>query len=307
MTEMREATGTEQASWFEDWQGRLQDWYDHFTLPAPWSDQQVAERVARQRHQPEPAVFALTERGELVGMLALTAMSQEGQAGAVIQDISIAPPYRRQGHGTAAIGLAEDWSRRHRATAIWATTNPGDAAHAALFARYPVRARQMVKHLEGPTAPPAGVEGRAMSEAEFQDWRDQSVEEYATEIFESGQVAAEPARASAIAQLDQLLPDGLDSAGHSFLCLVAADEVVATNWIGHHRSPGASWVYGVETHEQFRGQGYGRAAMIIGENATLDAGDTLLGLNVFGQNSVAISMYQAMGYLGYDDARSIDL
>jgi hypothetical protein len=47
--------------------------------------------------------------------------------------------------------------------------------------------------------------------------------------------------------------------------------------------------------------------MIIGEEATVAAGDTHLGLNVFGHNTPAISLYQSMGYCGYDDARSIEL
>ena len=47
--------------------------------------------------------------------------------------------------------------------------------------------------------------------------------------------------------------------------------------------------------------------MIIGERATLEAGDTHLALNVFGQNHVAISLYNAMGYRAYDAGRSVDL
>ena len=47
--------------------------------------------------------------------------------------------------------------------------------------------------------------------------------------------------------------------------------------------------------------------MIIGERATLEAGDTHLALNVFGQNHVAISLYTAMGYRAYDAGRSVDL
>src|SRR5271165_4006003 len=93
----------------------------------------------------------------------------------------------------------------------------------------------------------------------------------------------------------------------SFLCLCAGGEVVATNWIGHHYGPGVSWVYGVETHAGHRGKGYGRAAMIIGAEATLAAGDAHLGLNVFGHNAVAIGMYESMGYRAYDHGRSIEL
>jgi len=60
-------------------------------------------------------------------------------------------------------------------------------------------------------------------------------------------------------------------------------------------------------HEGYRGKGYGRAAMVIGERATLDAGDTHLALNVFGHNHIAISLYNGMGYRAYDAGRSVDL
>ena len=47
--------------------------------------------------------------------------------------------------------------------------------------------------------------------------------------------------------------------------------------------------------------------MVIGERATISAGDTHLGLNVFGHNAVAIGMYESMGYRAYDYGRSIEL
>ena len=47
--------------------------------------------------------------------------------------------------------------------------------------------------------------------------------------------------------------------------------------------------------------------MIVGERAAIDVGDTHLALNVFGQNRVAISLYNAMGYRAYDAGRSVDL
>ena len=146
-----------------------------------------------------------------------------------------------------------------------------------------------------------------MTQAEFADWRAETVRGYAADIVESGTLPAAEAAVAAATQFDQLIPDGLLTEDHSFLCLCASGEVVATNWLGHHRSPGTSWVFGVETHENHRGKGYGRAAMIVGERATLAAGDTHLGLNVFGHNDVAIAMYVGMGYRAYDHGRSIEL
>jgi ribosomal protein S18 acetylase RimI-like enzyme len=154
---------------------------------------------------------------------------------------------------------------------------------------------------------PDGLHGRPMTQGEFTDWRARAVEGYAAQRADSGAESEADAAAHSAAEFDMLLPDGLATANQTFVCLCKGDEVVATNWISHHRAPSTSWVYDVEVSEQHRGKGYGRAAMSIGEQVTLDAGDTHLALNVFGQNTVAIGLYSSMGYLAYDHARSAEL
>ena len=146
-----------------------------------------------------------------------------------------------------------------------------------------------------------------MTTDEFAGWQAQVVASHVADLTDSGTLSAADAATSAAELFKALLPAGLSTEDHSFLCLCADGEVVATNWLAHHFSPGTSWVYDVETRQEHRGKGYGRAAMLIGEQATLAAGDTHLALNVFGHNAVAISMYEAMGYRAYDHGRSIGL
>jgi GNAT superfamily N-acetyltransferase len=305
--EARAATDAESAAWLDDWRARLQAWYGRPDVPAEWASQQVEGRMAFHQTAPLSARSALSSGETLVGMLALSAAEQGGTRSAAINDIWIAPRYRRKGYGAEALRLAEDWARGQDATSIWVLTDPAEPAHAALFAGYPVRAHQMIRGLSNLGQLADGLTGRPMTDGEFADWRAASVRGYAADIAASGSLPAAQAAVAAAAEFDQLLPDGLNTADHSFLCLCADGEPVATNWIRHHRSPGTSWVYGVEVHEKYRGKGYGRAAMIAGEQATLDAGDTHLALNVFGHNDAAISLYQAMGYRAYDHGRSIDL
>jgi ribosomal protein S18 acetylase RimI-like enzyme len=57
-----------------------------------------------------------------------------------------------------------------------------------------------------------------------------------------------------------------------------------------------AWVYDVEIAEGFRGRGYGRAAMLLAEDEARARGMTSLGLNVHGQNRVARSLYEDIGY-----------
>jgi GNAT superfamily N-acetyltransferase len=305
----RVATEGETAAWQDDWQARLHAWYEQPGVPADWVSQQVERQMSLPHAAESSAVFALDDGDDHVGMLAVALTEQDGSPGVVISDIWIAPAHRRRGHGTAALRHAEAWATDRQARSVWVLTDPADPVHAAFFAGYPVRAHQMIKAVSGPGELELadGLEGRSMTDAEFADWRAESVAGFAADLTNSGTLSADDAETASAADFDRLLPDGLRTAQHSFLCLCANDEVVATNWIHHHRTPGVSWVYGVETHEGHRGKGYGRAAMVIGERATLAAGDGHLGLNVFGHNAVAISMYESMGYRAYDYGRSIEL
>jgi GNAT superfamily N-acetyltransferase len=306
MIETRVATDREMQAWLSDWRARLTSWYAQPDVPAGWAAAQVERRIAGFT-APESVLRALTDGDELIGLLAVSAIVQDGQPSAVISDIWIAPGHRWRGYGRLALANAEEWARARQARTVWLAADPAQASHAALFAAYPVRALQMIKRLSDPGVLADGLEARPMADAEYRDWRAEMERGYACDVTESGEMTAEQAAAFAAAQTNQLLPNGLSTPNNSFLCLCAKEEVVATNWIGHHRSPGMSWVWAVEVHEGYRGKGYGRAAMIIGEQASLDAGDTHLALNVFGHNNVAISLYNAMGYRAYDAARSIDL
>lgn len=307
VADIREATAHESASWQDEWRARLASWYGREDVPAEWVSQLVARRMATPEPTAASGRFAVTEGDQVIGMLAVFAFDQNGRRNVVINDIWIAEQHRRNSHGADALRHAETWAKTQDAAAILAVTDPADPAHAALFAGYPVRSCQMIKNVETPGQLAEGVESRAMTEDEFADWRAGEVRGYAADIADSGTLPPEEAAISAASQFDQLLPDGLNTAGHTFLCLTAGGEVVATNWIGHHYGPGVSWVYGVQVYEQHRGKGYGRAAMVAGEQAAVGAGDTHLALNVFGHNEVAIRLYESMGYVAYDHGRSIDL
>jgi GNAT superfamily N-acetyltransferase len=307
MIETRVATDREMQAWLSDWRGRLSSWYAQPDLPAGWVPAQVDRRIAAFTSAPESVLHALTDGDELIGMLAAVALEQDGRPGAGVSDIWIAPGHRRRGYGRLALAKADEWARARQARTLWLVTDPAQASHAALFAAYPVRSLQMIKELSAPGVLADGLTGRSMTEAEYADWRAEMERGYASDLAESGSMTAEQAAADAKAQTDQLLPNGLSTADQAFLCLCAGEDVVATNWIGHHRAPGMSWVWAVEVHQGYRGKGYGRAAMVLGERASLDAGDTHLALNVFGHNHVAISLYTAMGYRAYDAGRSVDL
>ncbi|MEY6567225.1 GNAT family N-acetyltransferase, partial [Streptomyces sp. PGLac3x] len=59
--------------------------------------------------------------------------------------------------------------------------------------------------------------------------------------------------------------------------------------------PGA-YVFDVEVRPEFRGRGLGRALMLLAERTALGAGDGVIGLHVFADNTPARRLYDSLGY-----------
>jgi GNAT superfamily N-acetyltransferase len=316
--EVREATGPESGRWQDDWRRRLEAAYGRHDVRPDWTSRQVQRRVTEYRDAARSSAFAVTASRQTVGILALVPGPEGSPARTSIVDLWIAPPHRGRGYGSAALQWAESQAGSEaesqlrsqsgaQAGSLWVTTDPAEPAQAALFRRYPVRSQVMIKRLHGADPLPDGLEVRPMTEARFRAFQAEVIRGYAADIASSGTLPAADAAVRAATEFDETLPDGLNTANHTFLCLYAGAEEVAMNWLCHHREPGASWVYGVGVGERHRGQGYGRAVMIAGEQATLAAGDTHLSLNVFGSNVAATRLYERMGYQTVEQSRSIDL
>ena len=139
----------------------------------------------------------------------------------------------------------------------------------------------MVKRLGHPQALPTGFTVRPMTEVEYGPWLGRKIDEWTEQVSESGLATAEEAQLQSVETFREMLPEGLASPGYTWLCLdTDTDTAVATIWLKPQFAPAMSWVYSVETRPELRGRGYGYAAMLAGERATLEAGDTHLGLNV---------------------------
>ena len=98
---------------------------------------------------------------------------------------------------------------------------------------------------------------------------------------------------------EQLLPQGLQTPRVLLLSAQNAEgEYVGHLWIGLDRpgAPGSGWIYDIEVAENQRGRGYGRQLLRAAEEETLKHGVSILGLNVFGTNTVARKLYESSGY-----------
>lgn len=86
-----------------------------------------------------------------------------------------------------------------------------------------------------------------------------------------------------------------------------AGEPIGTGWLKHGHLPGVTYGYSLHIDERYRGNGYGRAAMAAGEQATLAAGDEVLMFTVWGGNEVAMNLYTSVGYRIVEEYRSTGL
>jgi len=139
---------------------------------------------------------------------------------------------------------------------------------------------------------------RLATQAEFDEWLPRQEAGYAKLIIESGAMPPEEAREKARRDTARTFSAGLATPGQLVFRLLAAEEPVGWLWLAvpGPDEPTMAWVYNVEVDQARRGHGYGRQAMRLAEQEARARGMTSIGLNVHGQNRVAISLYDSLGY-----------
>jgi ribosomal protein S18 acetylase RimI-like enzyme len=140
---------------------------------------------------------------------------------------------------------------------------------------------------------------RPVTQAEYAQWISATEEAYTAGIAASGSMPANAARAKARADTVRSLPDGRATKGQLIFRAIAGEEPVGWLWLAVPGSQGdltMAWVYDISVDEAFRGRGYGRQIMLLAEKEAQVRGMASIGLNVFGQNVVARSLYESLGY-----------
>lgn len=149
---------------------------------------------------------------------------------------------------------------------------------------------------EQPRAVPV-VTLRAMTEAEYAQMRAVLDDDYAHDIARAMDMTLEDARAAAGKQLADLLKDGLATEGHSLWKIVSEqDGAVGDLWLFVDPRKRRAFIYNIAIDEAQRGKGYGKAAMLALEPAVRPLGADHIDLNVFGDNTTAIRLYEGLGY-----------
>lgn len=231
-----------------------------------------------------------------VGGIELATHAVFGPGVAEMRDLSIKEPDRRRGRATVAVLAAEEVVRGWGCERIEVAV-PAEAAAAhrlAVSLGYQERNRHMAKPLTAePPVLPAGIEGRPMTEDEYEVWLAREKEDYAQTWIERG-VPAEQARAKSEADHADHLPQGLATPGTSLSTLTQEGTKVGTLWLALR--DGDAFVFDVEVDEEHRGRGHGRSLMLLAETQARDVGLGRIGLNVFAGNTPALRLYESLGY-----------
>lgn len=137
-----------------------------------------------------------------------------------------------------------------------------------------------------------------MLTSEFPSWLARSCTEYVGDLVDLGQSREEAERAAA-ESMSSSFPDGVPSPGNDvFHVMNEAGVAVGYLWIGQDVSADsrAWWIWDIVINLDQRGQGFGRAAMLLGEEHARSQGAHSLGLNVFGFNAGARGLYDSLVY-----------
>jgi ribosomal protein S18 acetylase RimI-like enzyme len=139
---------------------------------------------------------------------------------------------------------------------------------------------------------------RPMTAAEYGEWQEHSLTDYAIELSEARGIPLADARRLAAESHTRHLPQGQQTPGvHLVIGEDSEGARVGILWVGPNpNGVGPAWVYDIEVEEDRRGEGWGRALMLAAERLMRADGHEEIGLNVFGSNTVARGLYESLGY-----------
>ena len=139
----------------------------------------------------------------------------------------------------------------------------------------------------------------AMTDAEFASYLEDAWARYAVDIDRATEWTADEAVAKARAQLDALLPAGLQTPGHGFLRVLGDEgERVGAIWIAAMRTevPPRLFLYDIHLDAAVRGRGLGTRVMTWLEDEARVQHLGAVGLSVFRHNTGAARLYERLGY-----------
>ena len=137
-----------------------------------------------------------------------------------------------------------------------------------------------------------------MTAGQYQRYRDGAESRYADDIAASGAMPMVEAREKARTDFQRLLPDGTATPDHHLFTAYDGDAEIGMLWLHIEEKSDGPHAFGYDfaIREELRRQGYGRAVVQAAERLCRERGVVSIGLNVFGGNVAARSLYEALGF-----------
>lgn len=138
-----------------------------------------------------------------------------------------------------------------------------------------------------------------MTSEEYAAYHRDAVQAYAEAHVSARSWPPDGARQRAIDEYAELLPEGAATPGHHLYTARNGDREIGMIWFAE-RPYGAgrvAYLYDIKVDADLRGQRLGEALMRAMEQKVRTAGLKSVRLQVFGNNSVARSLYRKFGYV----------
>ncbi len=139
---------------------------------------------------------------------------------------------------------------------------------------------------------------RKMTEEEYKVFCQWSIEHQAKELMEELHMSQEEAIKETIAEVSEMLPDGLHTQNNYLMTIVAENEAAGFIWTIHEETEGRkqSFLCDFAIWELKRRKGYGAAALYLEEKDAAAAGCRESVLFVADRNDAARALYEKCGY-----------
>lgn len=138
---------------------------------------------------------------------------------------------------------------------------------------------------------------KKMSKIEFTTYFEDKVERYSDVLSENvHEVSGEEPFSKARKQLNNLLPNGIETANHHLFNIQRGEQVIGFIWLKVEEEKKSAFLYEIYIFEEYRGKGFGTETMKSLESFLQQKEIYYFKLHVFGSNTGARKLYEELGF-----------
>lgn len=134
-----------------------------------------------------------------------------------------------------------------------------------------------------------------MTEDQYKDYLEKATEKYAQEKVLAGNWQPDQALIKAQEEYIRLLPHGEKTDKNYLYTIYENDRIIGVVWLAQ-KYENEGFIYDIQIQDDYQGHGYGKETMMQIEEKARQLGIKKIGLQVFGHNYIARSLYEKVGY-----------